>query len=203
MLLKKETTSNTDFLEDWPVHYHEIKTALQRKDILEKAIAQNLDPVHNTYRMKLLEKRFFSMNKKGTVDSFMRAWIMIHAAAAANDSVLIKRQQRELIGYLKDLCLYDYIPENEAERQILVEEWTDFIKSYLLSCIGNKNYCSTFFNMISLKDEAIARKIADEIDLVTRIYPSKFGLADFLVPFRHVVISTYSRMIEHGESYFP
>lgn len=202
MLLKRERQPQIDFLENWPAHYYEIKNTIQRKAFLKKAIDQNLDPVHDQYRMKLLSSRFFKENKKGTADSFMLAWIMIKASAAASDPFLIKKQQQELKKYLKNLYLYDFVPENEAEQQVLLEEWNDFARCYLSSCVGSKSYCSTLFNIVPLKDDMIAKKIADEIDLVTRLYPAKFNLEDFFIPLRQIFISTYCEMIENGESYW-
>lgn len=200
MLLRKEATPKIDFLENWPAHYYEIKTAVSRKEFLEKAIAQHLDPEYDCYRMKLLNKRFFQKNKKKAADSFMHAWIMMNAAAS--NSFIGKRQLRELTGYLEDLCLHGYLPENEAEQQILTAEWTDFARSYLLSCIGDKSYCSTFFSIVPLKDNAVAHKLVEEIDLVTRIYPSKFGMEASFAPLRQIFISVYCQIIENGETYW-
>ncbi|MDE7287052.1 MAG: hypothetical protein K2N55_09480, partial [Lachnospiraceae bacterium] len=150
MLLKKKDLPEFDYLENWPAHYFEIKNAIKRKEYLEKAMELNLDPAHDGYRMKLLKKRFFSENKKGTADSFMLAWIMIKAAAAGN-SFMLKKQTRELENNLRNLCLYDFTPENEDEKQVLDEEWNDFARCYLASCVESKSYCSTLFNMVPLQ----------------------------------------------------
>lgn len=202
MLLKKKDLPEFDFLENWPAHYYEIKNAMKRKEYLEKAIELNLDPAHDGYRMKLLKKRFFSENKKGTADSFMLAWIMIKAAAAANDSFMMKRQIKELEGNLRNLCLYDYTPENEDEQQVLEEEWSDFARCFLASCVESKSYCSTLFNMVPLQDNAVARKIVSEVNLVTHNYPAAFGLAEAMIPLRQILILTFCRMIENGSSYW-
>lgn len=202
MLLKKKDLSEFDFLENWPAHYYEIKDIIKRKEFLEKAITQNLDSEHDCYRMKLLNRRFFKKNKKGTADSFMLAWIMIKASASSGDAFIIKKKRRELENDLKNLCLYDFTLENEAEQQVLEEEWSDFAMRYLSSCVENKNYCSTLFNMVPLKDDAVARKIVAEINLVTLSYPSKFGLEDSMAPLRQIMIRTFCQMIENGSSYW-
>lgn len=200
MLLKKDATPQIDFLENWPSHYYELKTPQLRKEFLEKAIAQNLDPENDSYRMELLNKRFFTMNKKKSADSFMHAWLMINTAAC--NSFTGKRQLKELKGYLDHLCLNDYPAESSNKQQLLTEEWTDFARSYLLACTGSRNYCSTFFSIVPLKDKAVARKLMEEIDLVTRIYPSKFELENSFRPLREIFISTYCQLIEDGESFW-
>ena len=202
MLLKKEGLPEFDLLIDWPAHYYEIEDIVKRKKYLKKAIDQNLDPAHDCYRMKLLNKRFFSKSKKKSSDSFMLAWIMIKASAAASNSFSIPKQIQELENNLRDLCLYGFTPENEAEQQVLEEEWSNFGRCHLISCSKSRNYCSTVFNMVSLQDDVIARKIAAEINLVTLTYPSKFGLEAYLAPLRRIMILTFCQMIENGKSYW-
>ncbi|GFI57415.1 D-galactose-binding periplasmic protein [Muribaculaceae bacterium] len=88
---------------------------------------------------------------------------MIKAAAASKDSFMIKRQTRELENNLKNLCLYDFTCENGDEQQVLEEEWNDFARCYLASCVESKSYCSTLFNMVPLQDSAIDALKAAEI----------------------------------------
>ena len=202
MLLKKKDLPEFDYLEGWPAHYFEIKNIIKRKEYLEKAIDLSLDPAHDAYRMKFLKKRFFSENKKGTADSFMLAWIMFKAAAASKESFVDKRQTRELENNLKNLCLYDFTCENGDEQQVLEEEWNDFARCYLASCVESKSYCSTLFNMVPLQDSAIARKIVAEVNLVTLTYPAAFGMETHMAPLRQILIRTFCHMIENGSSYW-
>ena len=175
MLLKKEKPAQIDPLENWPEHYYEIENAKERKEILAQAISRGLDLPNDNYRMKLLEKRY---GKDGKSDAFMKAWMMIKASGAAGISFFNKRHlQKELKQYMKDLCLLEYAPENET-------------------------YCSTLFGIVPIKDASVARKIAEEIDFVTRTYPQKLELADEFAPFREVMVNTYCNMIENGSSYW-
>ena len=114
----------------------------------------------------------------------------------------IDRQQKELKQYMKDLCLLEYAPENETEQAVLLTEWENFAKVLLASCTGSKTYCSTLFGIVPIKDASVARKIAEEIDFVTRTYPQKLELADEFAPFREVMVNTYCNMIENGSSYW-
>ena len=189
MLLKKEKPAQIDYLENWPEHYYEIENAKERKEILAQAISRELDLPNDNYRMKLLEKRY---GKDGKSDVFMKAWMMIKASGAAGISFFNKRHlQKELKQYMKDLCLLGYAPENETEQTVL-----------LASCTGSKTYCSTLFGIVPIKDASVARKIAEEIDFVTRTYPQKLELADEFAPFREVMVNTYCNMIENGSSYW-
>jgi len=133
----------------------------------------------------------------------MKAWMMIKASGAAGISFFNKRHlQKELKQYMKDLCLLEYAPENETEQAVLLTEWENFAKVLLASCTGSKTYCSTLFGIVPIKDASVARKIAEEIDFVTRTYPQKLELADEFAPFREVMVNTYCNMIENGSSYW-
>lgn len=59
-----------------------------------------------------------------------------------------------------------------------------------------------FFGIVPIKDASVARKIAEEIDFVTRTYPEKPELADEFAPFREIMVNTYCNMIENGRSYW-
>ena len=178
MLLKKEKTAQIDPLENWPEHYYEIENAKERKEILAQAISLELDLPNDNYRMKLLEKRY---GKDGKNDAFMKAWMMIKASGAAGISFFNKRHlQKELKQYMKDLCLLEYAPENETEQAVLLTEWENFAKVLLASCTGSKTYCSTLFGIVPIKDASVARKIAEEIDFVTRTHKSSNLLTNSL-----------------------
>lgn len=202
MLSRKKITSKINYLEDWPTYYYDIPTPSLRKEYLEQAIASNLDPDHDLYRMELLKKRFGIKGKKDSGDRFMFAWLMIKSAAVAKDTILIKKQHRELEGYLDDLCLPGFSSASPAMRQILEEEWSDLARRYIIACTKSKNYSSTFFGIIPLNDDIVAQKLADEIDLVTRIYPDKFGFEKEFLPLRRMFMDAYFQFIADADSYW-
>lgn len=203
MLLKKDEAPEIDYLEAWPGHYYEIETAAKKKEYLKKAMEQELDPEYDKYRLRFLERRYFGQNTSGQVDAFMHAWIMMKATAAADVSVFQKRRlQKEWKGYLEELCLSEFTPENEAEQKVLLDEWRDFARSFLAYCIGSKTYRSILFGVLTMKDESLAMKIAEEIQLVTGTYPQKLGLAEEIAPLREIFVEVYLDTIADGEAYW-
>ena len=203
MLLKKDTALQTDYLEDWPVHYYEIENAVDKRTQLDAAIQKELDPQFDPYRKKLLEKRYFSLNKNGSADAFMHAWMMIKASAATGVSFFTKKKlERELVSYMEALCLYHYEPEAPVEKQVLLDEWNDFARQFIASCVGSRAYCSTLFGFVPIKDAAVAKKLAEEIELVTGSYPAQLGHADAFLPIREIFIHNYCQMIENGQVYW-
>lgn len=83
MLLKNQKEDTTDYTKDWPARYYDIPTGALRREHLKRARSESFAVSADSYREMLCERRFFSANKDGTVDSFFRAWTMIKASAAA------------------------------------------------------------------------------------------------------------------------
>ena len=63
-----------------------------------------------------------------------------------------KSVRKELLTYMKDLCLSpdDLLPE--SADAVLIEEWQDFARGLISSCTGSKAYCSTLFGFVPIKD---------------------------------------------------
>ena len=202
MLLKNQKEDTTDYTKDWPARYYDIPTGALRREHLKRAKAEALPFLQIPTGKCSASVAFFSANKDGTVDCFFHAWTMIKASAAAGVSFFQKkRQKKELLTYMKDLCLSpdDLLPE--SADAVLIEEWQDFARGLISSCTGSKAYCSTLFGFVPIKDAKVAEKLAAEILLVTRDYPALFDLADEFAPFRKVMIETFCQMIENGETY--
>ena len=180
MLLNNE---NVDYLSEWPAHYYEIEDINERERILQLAIEQKLDPALDEKRLLILRKRFGDHPAEKRADHFLRAWMMIQAASAGGVSFFQKKRQK------KELCGY-----------ILEEEWKNFAYTYLASCTGSRAYCSTLFGIVPIKDAAVAEKIAQDIDLVTKDYPAAFGLEEAVRPFRSIMVDAFCQYIPNGES---
>lgn len=197
MLTKDISSQSMDYLKDWPAHYYDIPTGTLRMKYLDTALENGLAVKADHYRKKLCQKRFFSQNPAGNVDGFLHAWTMIKASASAGVSFFQKKRlMRELESYLKDLCLLDYVSENEIEAEVLTAEWSDFARYFIASCIGSKSYCSTLFGFVPIKDATIAEKIVAEIDVVTKEYPAKLGYEEAFIPLRNIIKDTYQEMIQ-------
>lgn len=202
MLLLENNKRDINFLEDWPLHYYELPSGIERIKALNEAAVQGICTDLDEYRKIMCEKRFFAKNDKGTTDAFLNAWMMIKASAAAGVSFLQKKRlKRELEEYMDILCLTGFDSENEKALLARADEWSDFAKSFIHSCTGSKAYCSTLFGFVPIKDSVIAEKISAEIMLVTKQYPSKFGYAAAFAPLHEVMCATYCQMIHDGESY--
>lgn len=204
MLLKNNQMDETEYLKDWPAHYYEIPTGLKRKEALEKAEKEGFAVSSDVYRRKLCEKRFFTGNRDGTVDLFMRSWLMIKAAGDSGLPLFgMKKVKKELETQMENLCLPGYEALCQEERTALREEWGDFAERFIDACAQSRNYGYTlpWLGLGRCSDSAIAEKIAVEIFFITRDYPAHFGMEAQFLPLREVMCETYLRMIANAGEY--
>ena len=186
-----------DYMEEWPLHYYEIEDISEREHALTAFLAQHPDSLDDQKRLVLLHKRFGD-HTANRGDRFMAAWMMIQISGNSSVHFLNRRHmEKELRKNLQALCILDF-----EKDDILVQEWYDFARRFLYSCTSCKSYGSTLFGMFPLKDKTVAAKIASEIDHVTRIIPLTFGLAKECEPFRQIVVDTYIKTIENGQSFW-
>jgi hypothetical protein len=197
-----QQTIPQDYLTDWPNRYHEIEDPNDRYACLKEAIRQSLDPERDKVRLALFERRYNINAKHGMPDLFMNAWMMINAASSGKISVFNRKfRQRELTQYMTTLCLLDFPCETDDEKSLLREEWHAFAALWIHVCAESRDYCSTFFGIVPIKDDSVARKIAREIVRVTQTYPAALGYGDEMKPFSEVMVDTYCDLIENGDAF--
>lgn len=196
MLAKKEEITG-DIFEDWPASYYRQKDPLKRREYLEQRLAAFPGSAADQKRKELLYKRF-SYGSKEPADLFIRAWMMIRIGENDTITFLNRRsKEKELRENLKQLCIL-----NEEVCEELITEWRDFALKYLIICCESHSYRTAGFGLIRMNDEKAAFKIAAEIDLVTRVIPSRFSLEEECSAFRDTVISVYCSLLENGEEYW-
>ena len=94
-------------------------------------------------------------------------------------------------------------PETLAlEQQLLRLEWKAFAKFWMETCIKDKSYSSTVFGFVRMKDESLAKKLAQEIGDVCVFIPRTLGLEERAVPLRNAVVKAYEEMIYQGRRYW-
>ena len=94
-------------------------------------------------------------------------------------------------------------PETLAlEQQLLRLEWKAFAKFWMETCIKDKSYSSTVFGFVRMKDESLAKKLAQEIGDVCVFIPRALGLEERAVPLRNAVVKAYEEMIYQGRRYW-
>lgn len=192
MLRKNE--DNRDLKENWPEHYYEIEDTLLRKQYLEEYLQEHPDHLESRRLLDIWNRRFTVKNNKAA-DRFMEAWMMLKIDAQTEPGFFNRRRkEKDLRQYADTLCLEDASPE-------MKKEWRDFAETLLMS-FDRRTYRTAIFGMLDLGDKATAIRAANEIDLVTGIYPSQLGCSKVFEEFRKVIVQTYTDIIQDGEEFW-
>ena len=228
MLLQDDNNIEIDYEEKWPLHYYDIKDISKRERILRSIIEKNEARINflkslkpgespsddkdlssidelkkllsdNNRRLEILLKRYpYSKSAPVRNDAFLAAWMNILITGRIGINFLNRnRVKKELTGYLRDLCILDFTSD-----PLLISEWEDFSKLWIISCINDTTYDSTIFGMIRLNDRNLAQKIASDIIEVTYRIPQKFGYEKQCEIFRNIMKGSYFSMIRDGEKYW-
>lgn len=195
MLLKREI--NTDYLDEWPKHYHEIKDIKEREAVLRHVLEEDPSSKDDQTRLLIFSRRFETSNDK-KFDLFMRGWINIKTLTTEQVHFFNrKKMEKELREYLKDLAVIDF-----ERNELLKEEWRSFASDLILSCSDSHSYKQIAMGIGHVSDKNVAMRIASDIDNITRILPSKFSLEEECRDLNEIMIETYKEMIENGEEYW-
>ena len=125
-------------------------------------------------------------------DRFMMAWMMI------------KIMEEHQVNFLNRKRLARDLEESFAmlgigsEDDCLKQEWADFARSWIASCLNSGTYGSVVFGVAQVSEKNRAMRIAHDIDLVTRIIPARFQKEKAAEPFRRVMIDAYVEQFSQG-----
>ena len=115
------------------------------------------------------------------VDQEMRAWLMICAMSKNPPGIFgRKKAEKELREHLEVL--------NQGDQQ-------DFAERYVKLCLKSRSYGSTLMNLVPLSKDATVEKLRREIDIVTRDYPSYFGLDEACAALRRIMHEAVDRYV--------
>ncbi|MCH4193331.1 MAG: hypothetical protein LKF52_13565 [Butyrivibrio sp.] len=196
--MQMKDRTDDELMRDWPAHYYEIEDIASREKCLQKILAESPESSADLRRLSLLRTRYGEQHETNRGDRFMGAWMMIKISGNTGISFLNRRRaEKELRKNLENLCILGSEPD-----EYLIREWQNFAECFLRSCTQCKTYGSTLFGMFPLKDRSVAAKIAGEIDLVTKVLPSAFGLENECAVFRNIMIEAYKNNLENGQEYW-
>ena len=97
--------------------------------------------------------------------------------------------------YAEQLMVFD------SPDPVLCLEWKAFAEKWIRTCLS-RQYRSAGFGVISMRDEAVAGKIAREINTVTRDIPRRFSKEDSFLPLRKILIEVYKHEIADSDDIF-
>lgn len=172
-------TLPTDFFAENTAPYYKLTGAKERQTFL----AANPGFPDCEIRKHWLMRRFFSLDKTGEKDVFMRAWVLLLADSANPPSFLSKKHRaKELQKFMEMFALTDYPALDETERRVLHDEWMDFTRQLVQISLGSKAYGTTVFGLMPMKEKDIEFKFTADVLRALREYPAYFGEESDIAP---------------------
>lgn len=168
MFMKKKEADHSQYLEDWPLHYYEIKDISLREKILQERIAQYDDP-DDQRRLVILQKRYGRAQLKQRPDNFMHTLLMIRQMADTKPNAFNRKTMNEqLITHLETLGVYDEDPVMEAE-------WADLFDCYLT--VSRKSFSRPAFLGMGRRDQdTVSAAVMDDLSQMLEEVPARFHL---------------------------
>ncbi len=117
----------------------------------------------------------------------MKAWIMIQVTGQTSVNFLNKKK------------LAKELEENLEAFGTDPKELWEFAEYFIDSCLSSRSYTTTFFGTIPMSSEGGAKRLAQDIEDVTKNIPGKFGLEEKGALLRQALFSAYRNKLEFGE----
>ena len=170
--------------EDWPTHYYTLTDVSIKKELLEYH-------KEDTDRINMFHKRYAS----NQADLFLQAWMNLKQLSTESIHFYNKKRiEKEVKKNLVQLCILDFPMTDYLEK-----EWSNFFITLFSLCLDSSSYRNIALGVakVSLKDTY--KRLCFDIDSVTTILPSHFGLEKDCISFKNTALQTFFSIIEEGE----
>ena len=175
----------------WVEEYRQEVEKEERKEILDKAIAEEGLTEENALRKQLFEARYES-SKKGNIDHFIRGWMSLAYLENETNSLFGKnRIKKEVEQIRSDFCL-DLVKEHgETGQKVLYDEFYNTARLYMGLCEEDRTYGAIILGLGRMKPEKLIAKIALDLYKVSSTIPSQIGMYEELEPFRKALTEAF------------
>lgn len=177
--MEKDTIREAWKLTGWPESYYEPIEGGRRKKLLDQAM-QEEDSKENQIRLKLWEYRYGKVAKNGgkpEVDYYIRFLMNLRFATAKINSIFSSTSiVKELRQDLKKMGVEEMKQMGDSEEALLYKEFVQLGRFYLDLCTKDKNYTTTCMGIVSLKEDKLYDKIAEDVYRIAYKGPKALGL---------------------------
>lgn len=168
----------------WEMAYYQETKRVNRKGLLERAIAADGLTPENELRQKLYNLRYNGSKENQEVDYFIRGLMTLEYMKVSKsiwDHKKKKRRERDSV--LKDLQCDLAISCGETGKQIIYSEYCNLIKLYLELCEHDRTYSSLIFGLGKIKRTTFEKKVSDDIYRIAYVVPKVLGIENELCLF--------------------
>lgn len=198
--VKKETIDVEQRLLNWPDCYYRERNSLVRKELLDGAEEKGLTAEDNAFRKKLFALRYPGKTGPGgeQIDNYLRAWMDIRFLAESGNGIFSKGNAKKLDRVMEEMG-YN-LPANQAEENLLYQEFLHLGMLYLSLCQEDKNYNAILFGFGTISEDKQARKVAAEVRKIARTAFRKFNAEEKYRLFGRAIEEAYVSMFPDYEA---
>lgn len=133
----------------------------------------------------LKQERFYTINRSGKSDTFMRGWVsLISASQQKMGRFNRKKIEKAYASGISDFKLMEYAQATDEEKAVYDAHYEEFARKLIDISRTDRNYAAMFGGILHLDAASVKRKLQAEIDVVTREFPSKFEQTELFLPLR-------------------
>lgn len=175
----------------WVEQYRRETDKEDRKEILDKAIAEEGMTEENALRKQFFEARY-EENAKVKIDHFIRGWMSLAYVENETKSFFGKnRVKKEIEKIRADFCLDEAKKHGEMGQRILYDEFYNTARLYISLCEEDKTYNSILLGLGRMKPAKLVAKIAADLYRVSYEIPQLIGMEEELIPFREALTEAF------------
>ena len=156
---QEERPSIETLMVTWPECFYKEKEPAIRFALLEEAERQGLTPKENSFRRRLIEKRYTKGNDgKTTADLYLKLWLlMTYGADTTKKARLPRSAEKDIRKLYKELGLEESY--GEEEQILLYQEIYHMAILYINLSLEDKSYGSILLGFGRMSDQKLAQKV--------------------------------------------
>ena len=183
----------------WVEQYIREPESGRRKEILEKAIAEEGLTPDNELRQKLLEARY-QIKDGREIDTFIRGWVSLTFIDNTSTGFFSKKRiEKEKKNIRTDFQLNLAETYGETGRQVLYEEMFNLARLYMQICEEDKQYGSVILGLGQMKKEKRTAKIARDVFRAAYEVPLRYDLSEKLAVFTKAATDAFYEVYDRDQ----
>ena len=149
----------------WPRIFYDEMDAAARKDMLEEAIRQELDPENDSARKQIFEARYEKKERSGVMpDRYLQ--LVLECIYAANQKRGSAKNAKKILKMMEDLGMTAAASGDSALREALRAEIRHAVRLYITICRQDRHYSSIVFGLGRMSEESVTAKIRSDIEKI-------------------------------------
>ena len=175
----------------WVEQYRREPEKEERKEILEKAIAEEGLTEENALRKQFFEERYEEA-KSGNIDHFIRGWMSLAYLENEKNSFFAKnRIKKEVDKIREDFNLDLAAKHGEMGQRVLYDEFYNAARLFMHLCEEDRTYGAILLGLGRMKPARLIAKIAWDFYRVAYEIPQAIGMEKELETFRKALTEAF------------